>query len=93
MNLPLAGIGYDHNILLSDVFLKSNMGFVQGNFDENLMLFNETDFLLELKSFIHQIKEIDNINGWVCGLGHGVNKHTPEKNVHLFIENIRKEFG
>ena len=93
MNLPLAGIGYDHNILLSDVFLKSNMGFVQGNFDENLMLLNESDFLLELKSFIQRIKSIENINGWVCGLGHGINKNTPEKNVHLFIENIRKEFG
>ena len=39
------------------------------------------------------LNAISNINGWVCGLGHGVSKDTPEKNVHLFIENIRKEFG
>ena len=38
-------------------------------------------------------KSIENRNGWVCGLGHGINKDTPEKNVHLFIENIRKEFS
>ena len=25
--------------------------------------------------------------------GHGINKDTPEKNVHIFIENIRKEFS
>ena len=38
-------------------------------------------------------KRIENLNGWICGLGHGINKNTPEKNVHLFIENIRKEFS
>ena len=37
-------------------------------------------------------KAIDNYNGWVCGLGHGINKNTPEKNVHLFIETIRNKF-
>ena len=35
----------------------------------------------------------ENLNGWVCGLGHGINKNTPEKNVHLFIETIRKKFS
>ena len=40
----------------------------------------------------NHIKSIENRNGWICGLGHGINKDTPEKNVHLFIENIRKEF-
>ena len=24
--------------------------------------------------------EIQNRDGWVCGLGHGINKNTPEKN-------------
>ena len=31
--------------------------------------------------------------GWICGLGHGINKNTPERNVHLFVENIRKNFS
>ena len=39
------------------------------------------------------MKSIENKDGWVCGLGHGINKETSEKNVHLFIENIRKEFS
>jgi uroporphyrinogen-III decarboxylase len=26
-------------------------------------------------------------------LGHGINKATPEKNVHVFIETIRKKFS
>ena len=56
------------------------------------MLLSENDFLIELKKFIQEIKAIDNYNGWVCGLGHGINKNTPEKNVHLFIETIRNKF-
>ena len=92
MDFPLAGMGFDKNISLNEVFLNSNSGFVQGNFDENLMLLSENDFLIELKKFIQEIKAIDNYNGWVCGLGHGINKNTPEKNVHLFIETIRKKF-
>ena len=31
--------------------------------------------------------------GWVCGLGHGILKDTPEENVHYFIETIRKIFS
>ena len=30
--------------------------------------------------------------GWVCGLGHGINKDTPEENVHLFVKIIRENF-
>ena len=40
-----------------------------------------------------KMKEIINRDGWICGLGHGINKKTPEKNVHIFIENIRKNFS
>ena len=47
----------------------------------------------ELNIFSESIKSIDNLDGWVCGLGHGINKDTSEKNVHLFIETIRKKFN
>ena len=46
-----------------------------------------------LKIYSEFMKNMDNLNGWVCGLGHGINKVTPEKNVHLFIETIRKNFS
>jgi len=93
INFPFAGFGYDHTIDLSSVFKDQNSGFIQGNFNEQLIL-NETDiFLNDLKKFIEQMKSNEHLNGWVCGLGHGINKNTPEKNVHLFIENIRKEFS
>ncbi len=78
---------------IKSIFENQQHGFIQGNFNEQLML-NETDtFLNDLKYFIKKMKSIENLNGWICGLGHGINKNTPEKNVHLFIENIRKEFS
>ena len=66
---------------------------MQGNFNEELMLLDTDIFLKKLKDYINHMKSIENRNGWICGLGHGINKDTPEKNVHLFIENIRKEFS
>ena len=93
VSFPFAGFGYDHTIDLKSMFEIQQYGFIQGNFNEQLML-NETDtFLNDLKDFIKKMKSIENLNGWICGLGHGINKNTPEKNVHLFIENIRKEFS
>ena len=93
INFPFAGFGYDHTIDLKSMFENQQHGFIQGNFNEQLML-NETDtFLNDLKDFIEKMKSIENLNGWICGLGHGINKNTPEKHVHLFIENIRKEFS
>ena len=47
----------------------------------------------ELKIYSEFMKNMDNLNGWVCGLGHGINKVTTEKNVHLFIETISKNFS
>ena len=30
--------------------------------------------------------------GWVCGLGHGVLKTTPQENVKAFVTKIRENF-
>ena len=92
-SFPFAGFGYDHTIDLTSIFENQKQGFIQGNFNEQSIL-SETDiFLNDLKDYIDKMKSIQNRNGWICGLGHGINKNTPEKNVHLFIENIRKEFS
>ena len=90
---PFAGFGFDKSINLKNVFKNLTHGFVQGNFDEKLMLLNSDNFKNELINYIETMKSIENKDGWVCGLGHGINKETPEKNVHLFIENIRKAFS
>ena len=75
------------------MFENQKHGFIQGNFNEQLMLSETDTFLNDLNDFIEKMKSIENLKGWICGLGHGINKNTPEKNVHLFIENIRKEFS
>ena len=93
MKFPFAGFGFDKSINLKNIFENLTHGFVQGNFDEKLMLLNSDNFKNELINYIETMKSIENKDGWVCGLGHGINKETPEKNVHLFIENIRKAFS
>ncbi len=93
MKYPFAGFGCDSSINLETIFKNSKNGFIQGNFDEKLMLLNTDQFKKELKDYIETMKSIEIRDGWVCGLGHGINKETPEKNVHLFLENIRKEFS
>ena len=93
MKFPFAGFGFDKSINLENIFKNSKNGFVQGNFDEKMILLNSDNFKNELSNYIESMKSIENKDGWVCGLGHGINKETPEKNVHLFIENIRKAFS
>ena len=93
LDLPFAGLGVDSGIELKHIFLNSKFGFVQGNFNENHLLLDTVELASELKIYSEFMKNMDNLNGWVCGLGHGINKVTPEKNVHLFIETIRKKFS
>ena len=92
-DLPFAGIGVDKGIDLQQIFLNSKFGFIQGNFNENHLLLDTVELKSKLKIYSEFMKNMDNLNGWVCGLGHGINKVTPEKNVHLFIETIRKNFS
>jgi len=90
---PFAGIGIDHTINIEKSFSSYKKGFIQGNFDENKLLLDIDQFSTELEKYCDQIKSISDLNGWVCGLGHGINKNTSEKNVHLFIDIIRKRFS
>ena len=92
-DLPFAGLGVDSGVELKQIFLNSKFGFVQGNFNENHLLLDSKELENKLHKFTENIRDIGNLNGWVCGLGHGINKATPEKNVHLFIETIRKKFS
>ena len=93
LDLPFAGLGVDSGIELKHIFLNSKLGFVQGNFNENYLLLDSKELENKLHIFSENMRNIGNLNGWVCGLGHGINKTTPEKNVHLFIETIRKKFS
>ena len=83
----------DNTIDLKKVFDSKYNGFIQGNFDESKMILDQSQLIEEIKYFCEEMKSIENLEGWICSLGHGINKLTPEKNVHLFIETIRKNFS
>lgn len=92
---PWAGLGVDHRFDLSNLFKKRTTGFLQGNFDQALLFCEGARFDEELNRYLEPILElsVDERRGWVCGLGHGILPKTPEKNVHRFIETIRKRFS
>ena len=92
LKFPFAGLGIDNKLDIVDLLSSINYGFIQGNFDEKKMLMNEHDLSKEINLYCDQIQNYGSIKGWVCGLGHGINKLTPEKNVHLFIDIIGKRF-
>ena len=91
-NFSFAGLGIDSNLDLKNFLSNYENGFIQGNFDESKMLMNETDLSKEINLYCDEIENLGSIKGWVCGLGHGVSKFTPEKNIHLFIDIIRNRF-
>jgi len=85
-----AGIGVDQNWDLLDAFAMFPHGFVQGNFDQNLLLNSRPDELKQhLTSFLNPLLKHDR-TGWICGLGHGVLPRTPEENVRLFVNTVRE---
>ena len=86
-----AGIGVDSTVDLNKTLKKVNNGFVQGNFDEKLLLLDSPSILeYEIKKWLDTIEDT---TGWVCGLGHGIIKTTPTKNVRLFIDVVRRHFS
>ena len=91
-SLPLAGIGIDSDVSISKIITNYEQGFVQGNFDQTKMLMSTYNLTNEINKFCDEIQTTNKTVGWICSLGHGVDKNTPEKNVHLFIDTIRKRF-
>jgi uroporphyrinogen decarboxylase len=96
---PWAGLGFDHRwnlpSLLKNLNAYQHPFFVQGNFDQALLHQDPEDFDKTLKFYIQPFKDMapEERARWVCGLGHGVLPNTPERNVHKFVETIRKEFS
>jgi len=89
-----AGIGIDSQTSLHETLKKVDHGFVQGNFDELKILADSNEFHQALDHFIQDMLALsqDERVGWVCGLGHGINKDTPEEHVKYFVSQIRQAF-
>ena len=88
---PWGGVGIDGSQSMSKVLMSRDKGFVQGNFKEKYLLLPKKELQEKIDMFCDYM-ELRNRLGWVCGLGHGIDKETPEENVHLFIDTIRKRF-
>ena len=90
----LAGVGIDSNEPLNKYFTESRDFFIQGNFDEKKMLLPNDSMKLELEKYINNLSNFTEQQkaGWICGLGHGILKETPEENVKTFVKMIREAF-
>jgi len=85
----LAGVGVDSRWAMAEALDLFPHGFVQGNFDQALLLCEQD----ELKKYLNRYLEAlarRATPGWVCGLGHGVLPGTPEDNVKLFVDTVRE---
>ncbi len=85
----LAGIGVDHRWDLGEVCSNVTHGFVQGNFDQTLLLGERGELKTHLRNYLQPMID-QRPAGWICGLGHGVLPGTPEDNVRLFVDTVRE---
>ena len=74
-----------------DIFKQRKSGFIQGNFNENFMTTDFNHYEKALNEFLEDLSllSIEERNGWICGLGHGVIKTTPQNNVKHFVQKVR----
>ena len=82
---------YCVNQNIQRTFKKYQDGFIQGNFDEKLMMTPKSYVKEEISQWLDEMEHIDR-TGWICGLGHGIHKETPEENVKLFVDMVRERF-
>ncbi len=85
----LAGLGIDSRWQMMEVFDRFPRGFVQGNFDQALLLSEKDELKQHLNRYLAPLAT-QKTPGWICGLGHGVLPGTPEDNVRLFVDTVRE---
>jgi uroporphyrinogen decarboxylase len=85
----LAGVGVDYRWDIREALDMFRGGFVQGNFDQALLLSERDEFRQRLIRYLEPLKEHER-DGWICGLGHGVLPGTPEDNIRLFVDIVRE---
>jgi len=85
----LAGVGIDSRWNMSEALDLFPHGFVQGNFDQALLLSERDELKGQLQRYLDPLSKRAT-PGWICGLGHGVLPGTPEDNVRLFVDTVRE---
>ena len=65
---------------------------LQGNFSNELLTIGDkSSFKSSLNEYLNLCLDCTPVqrSGWIASLDHGVQKITPEANIHLFIDQIR----
>ncbi len=96
IKLPIACLGVDWRTDLIKVIEKySDRVAIQGNFDPEEFMKDENSFMKSLEDYFSRISKLpkEKLQGWVCGLGHGILQKTPEKYVKYFLEKQKEVFN
>jgi uroporphyrinogen decarboxylase len=91
----LAGLGVDKDWDLAGTLgTQPRVGFVQGNFDPQLLHLTGEALERAIDRFLAPLLPLDAEarRGWICGLGHGVLPGTPEASVRTFVRRVREAF-
>ncbi len=92
-DLPIEGIGIDWNPNIAEVLrMYGERWAVQGNIDPQWLFLEPSELESRLRKVFAEVRSLDPkyLQGWICGLGHGVLPKTPEANVKLFLR-VQKE--
>ncbi|MBC7430387.1 MAG: uroporphyrinogen decarboxylase [Bacteriovorax sp.] len=86
-------LGIDWRMSLRDALsLLGNDYMIQGNFDPSYLHYDWPLVESKLEQFWTPLKDLKNLDRWICGLGHGVLQQTPEVNVKKTVEYIHNNF-
>ena len=91
--LKLTVLGTQHNIFAE---LPNTKLSLQGNFSNELLTIDDkNDFKSSLDEYLNLCLDHSptHRSGWIASLDHGVQKITPEANIHLFIDQIRTKLA
>lgn len=91
-NIDVLGIDWRMD-LASALKTLGNDYMIQGNFDPSYLHYDWANVEKKLEQFWAPLRELKNLDRWICGLGHGVLQQTPEENVRKTVEYIHKNFN
>jgi uroporphyrinogen decarboxylase len=92
-DLPIAALGVDWRTDLVQVLERLGDRYVvQGNIDPEWLFLEPNDLEARVREVFGRVKRLGQarLQGWVCGLGHGVLPKTPEDHVRLILR-VQKE--
>lgn len=95
VEIPFAGIGIDWRHDLPTVLKEwGERWAIQGNVDPGWLFLPPHELERRLKELFGKVAQLPSQyrQGWICGLGHGVLPGTPERNVRLFVDTVKRVF-